>query len=213
MLQSAFATRTTHALTHSGVQFSGRMVGVPTDAELVARCRTGDDGAWALLVERFARYVHAILVRAYRLCPAVAEETFHDVFARVYEQLPKLRDDAAFRPWLAQVTRRVAVDALRAGPREHPVDSALIEDLDIAADDLIAELEQALTVRVAMAELPTLCGDVLDRCFARDETYATIGAALDIPAGAIAARIAHCLGRLRMKLEARSCAPAPSGAR
>jgi hypothetical protein len=150
--------RTIHASTHSGVQFSGRMVGVPTDAELVARCRTGDDGAWALLVERFARYVHAI-------------------------------------------------------PREHPVDSALIEDLDIAADDLIAELEQALTVRVAMAELPTLCGDVLDRCFARDETYATIGAALDIPAGAIAARIAHCLGRLRSKLEARSCAPAPFGAR
>jgi RNA polymerase sigma-70 factor (ECF subfamily) len=206
-------------LAHSGVQFSGRMVGVPTDAELVAtdaelvaRCRTGDDGAWALLVERFARYVHAILVRAYRLCPDVAEETFHDVFARVYEQLPKLRDDAAFRPWLAQLTRRVAVDALRAGSNERPADSELIEDLDVAADDLIAELEQALTVRVAMAELPTACGDVLDRCFARDETYATIGAALGVPPGTIAGRISHCLGRLRRKLEAPSRAPAPAPA-
>lgn len=198
------------------------MVGVPTDAELVttdaelvARCRTGDDDAWALLVERFARYVHAILVRAYRLCPVVAEETFHDVFARVHEQLPKLRDDAAFRPWLAQLTRRVAVDALRTGADERPADSELIEDLDIAADDMIAELEQALTVRVAMAELPTLCGDVLDRCFARDETYATIGAALGIPAATIAGRISHCLSRLRRTLEARApaTAPSPSAAR
>jgi len=193
------------------------MVGVPTDAELVAtdaelvaRCRQGDDDAWALLVERFARYVHAILVRAYRLCPDVAEETFHDVFARVYEQLPKLRDDAAFRPWLAQLTRRVAVDELRVGAHERPADSELIEDLDIAADDMIAELEQALTVRVAMAELPSLCGDVLDRCFARDENYATIGAALGVPAGAIAGRISHCLGRLRRKLEGRSRGPSPS---
>jgi len=31
------------------------MAGSPTDAELVALCRTGDDGAWTLLVERYAR--------------------------------------------------------------------------------------------------------------------------------------------------------------
>jgi RNA polymerase sigma factor (sigma-70 family) len=189
------------------------MAGAPTDAELVARCRTGDDAAWTLLVERFARYVHAILARSYRLPPHVVEDTFQDVFARVYEQLPKLRDDAAFRPWLAQVTRRLAIDALRAGARERPDDGELIEYLDIAADDAIAELEQALTVRAAMKDLPSHCADVLDRFFARDESYATIGAALGIPAGTIASRISRCLARLRRNLEGRSAAPAPSGGR
>jgi len=74
------------------------MAGSPTDAELVALCRTGDDGAWTLLVERYARYVNAILARAYRLESHVAEDTFQDVFERVYEQLPKLRDDDSFGP-------------------------------------------------------------------------------------------------------------------
>jgi RNA polymerase sigma factor (sigma-70 family) len=172
------------------------MTEAPTDAELVARCRTGDDTAWKLLVERFARYVHAILARAYRLDPHVAEDTFQDVFARVYEQLPKLRDDA-----------------LRARARERPDDGELIEYLDIAADDAIVELEQALTVRAALAALPAHCTDVLDRFFARDESYATIGAALGIPAGTIASRISRCLALLRNDLEGRSAASAPSGGR
>ncbi len=191
------------------------MAGPPSDAELIARCRAGDDAAWALLVERFGRYVHAILGRAYRLPPQVAEDAFQDVFARVHEQLPKLRDDAAFRPWLAQLTRRLAVDALRAAARERPADAELIEYLDIAADDAIATLEQALTVRAAMEDLPEHCADVLDRFFARDESYATIGAALGIPAGTIASRISRCLARVRRKLEAqgRSAPPAPSGER
>jgi RNA polymerase sigma factor (sigma-70 family) len=187
------------------------MVGAPSDAELIARCRAADDAAWALLVERFARYVHAILARAYRLPAHVVEDTFQDVFASVYEQLPKLRDDAAFRPWLAQLTRRLAIDALRAGGRGLPADGELIEYLDIAADDAIVEFEQALTVRAALETLPAHCADVLERFFARNESYATIGAALGIPAGAIASRIRRCLERMRHNLEARAVTAAPSG--
>jgi RNA polymerase sigma-70 factor (ECF subfamily) len=189
------------------------MAGPPTDAELVAACRRGEDAAWAQLVERYGRYVHAILARAYRLRPQVAEDTFQDVFARVYVQLPQLRDDDAFRPWLAQLTRRLAVDALRAGARELPADGELIELLEIAADDAIERLDEALTVRAALAELPGPCADVLDRFFARDESYATIAAALGIPSGTIASRISRCLAQLRRELEGRSSAPAPSGGR
>lgn len=189
------------------------MVGPPSDAELIACCRAGDDAAWATLVERFGRYVQAILARAYRLPAHVAEDTFQEVFARVYEQLPKLRDDGAFRPWLAQLTRRLAIDALRAGARERPDDGELIEYLDVAADDAITELEEALTVRAAMVNLPDHCADVLDRFFARDQSYATIGAALGIPAGTIASRISRCLARVRRNLEAEGRSPAstPSG--
>ena len=189
------------------------MAGSPSDAELIARCRAGDDAAWALLVARFARYVHAILTRVYRLGPHVAQDTFQEVFARTYEQLPKLRDDAAFRPWLAQLTRRLAIDALRAGAQDRSDEGELIEYLDIAADDVIVELEQALTVRAALACLPDHCADVLDRFFAREESYATIGAALGIPPGTIASRISRCLERVRRNVEGISATPAPSGGR
>src|ERR1044072_424092 len=133
------------------------MTPAPTDAELVARCRTGDDDAWELLVERFARYVHAILTRAFTLRAHAAEDAFQDVFARPYEQLPRLRDDEAFRPWLAQLTRRIAIDALRADARERPAAGAQSDRMGAVAQEALDRLEQALSVRAALAELPEHC--------------------------------------------------------
>ena len=187
----------------------------PTDVELVARCRTGDDAAWELLVERFARYVHAILTRAFTLGEHAAEDAFQEVFARAYEQLHSLRDDGAVRPWLAQLTRRIAIDVLRADAREQAREVAEIERVEAVADDTLDRLEQALSVRAALAELPDHCTEILDRFFARDESYATIGAALEIAQGTIASRISRCLSKLREKLEheGRSAASAASGGR
>ena len=93
-----------------------------TDAQLVARCREGDHDAWHELVERFSRYVYAISVQAFKLPEHDAEDVFQEVFARAYQHLGKLRDDEAIRPWLAQLTRRLCIDRLRATAHEQPED-------------------------------------------------------------------------------------------
>src|SRR2546429_9271415 len=97
------------------------MASTLSDGELVARCRSGDQQAWADLVERFSRYVYAISVQAFRLSETDAEDVFQEVFARAYQHLDKLRDDSAVRPWLAQLTRRLCIDRLRSSARERPV--------------------------------------------------------------------------------------------
>jgi RNA polymerase sigma factor (sigma-70 family) len=179
-----------------------------TDAELVARCREGDQAAWAELVERFSRYVFEIAVQGFRLSEQDAEDVFQEVFARTYERLGALRDDAAVRPWLAQLTRNLCVDRLRERARVEPT-----EDIEADAVDVLAELDLALTVREALAALGEPCSDLLDRFFCRDESYRTIGERLDLPAGTIASRISRCLGKLRGKLEGRNDGAAPSGGR
>ena len=187
------------------------MASTLSDSQLVARCRAGDQQAWAELVERFSRYVYAIAVQAFRLPDADAEDVFQEVFARAYQHLDKLRDDAAVRPWLAQLTRRLCIDRLRAASRERPV-----ADEDLAATDVeetLALLDEALTVREALAAAPEHCREVLDRFFARDESYKTIGDALDLPSGTIASRISRCLARLREHMEGRNMDAGPSGGR
>ena len=169
----------------------------PTDAGLVARCRAGDDAAWATLVERFSRYVYAISVQGFRLAPHEAEDVFQDVFTKAYENLGKLRDDDAFRPWLAQLTRRVCIDRLRAGQREVVVEELEPDDVD----DVLTTLDEALTVRQALAQIGEPCGDMLDRFFARDQSYRTIAEELDIPSGTIASRISRCLDKLKVAME------------
>ena len=166
-----------------------------TDVELVARCRAGDDAAWHMLVERFSRFVYAICVRGFRLAEHDAEDVFQEVFAKTFEQLHRLRDDNAIRPWLAQLTRRACIDRLRAG-RE-----TAVADLEDTALEETAEIDRALDVRQALEQLPEACQDILDRFFARDESYRTIGDELGLPPGTIASRISRCLEKLKSIME------------
>ncbi len=168
-----------------------------SDDLLVARCRAGDGEAWSTLVERFSRYVYAICVRGFGLSSQDAEDVFQDVFAKTHEQLGRLRDDSAIRPWIGQLTRRCCIDRLRSTRDESATDE--LEAVD--PSDSLADVERALDVQQALQALGDPCRDILDRFFARDESYRTIGAALDLPAGTIASRISRCLEKLRAELE------------
>jgi RNA polymerase sigma factor (sigma-70 family) len=178
-----------------------------SDARLVARCREGDEAAWRELVSRFSRYVYAIIGQGFGLRAENAEDVFQEVFARTYQHLNRLRDDEAIRPWIAQLTRRLCIDHLRSTSREQLTD----EDLEPGElDETLSMLEEALSVHEALAGLPEHCQQILDRFFAKDESYQTIGAALDIPAGTIASRISRCLAKLRELFEGRKPASGPS---
>jgi RNA polymerase sigma factor (sigma-70 family) len=181
------------------IRFDAAVASALTDAQLVARCRSGDQAAWNELVERFSRYVYAICVQAFRLAQHDAEDVFQEVFARVYQHLGRLRSDEAIRPWIAQLTRRVCIDRLRSGGREAPAADELPEEG--ADDETIAHLDEAMAVREGLDELGEPCREILDRFFCRDESYRTIGDAMDLPAGTIASRISRCLAKLREVLE------------
>ncbi len=170
-----------------------------SDGELTARCRQGDEAAWADFVDRFSRYVYAIATQAFRLPQHDAEDVFQDVFARAHTRLDQLRSDDAVRAWLAQLTRRACLDCLRAGSRVSPV--AELEGEQV--DDELERLEEAWAVRQMLSTLTEPCQEILGR-FARDESYRTIGDALDLPPGTVASRISRCLRTLRERFEGRS---------
>ena len=98
------------------------------------------------------------------------------------------------------MTRRLAIDRLRSGARE----SASGQPPEEGQPDRVLEhIDEALDVHRAMERLPEHCQEILDRFFARDESYQTIGAALGIPPGTIASRISRCLSKLRADFQGR----------
>ena len=181
------------------------------DAALVARCRDGDPAAWRALVDRFSRYVYAITTRAYRLSDADAEDVFQEVFARTYQHLDRLRDDDAIRPWIGQLARRLSIDKLRAATREQPREAEGESDAD--AEAVMERLDEALVVRDALGSMNDECQELLDRFFARDESYRTISAALDLPMGTVASRMSRCLAKMRELLEGTNVGARASGER
>ncbi len=170
---------------------------VQQDVSVVERCRRGEPAAWSEFVRRFSPYVYTITARGYRLSEQDAEDVFQEVFLRTWQRLGELRDDSAIRPWLGQLTRRLCIDRIRANTHE----KARAElDEETAADDRFAALEDVLTVRHAMEDLPAMQRDVLERFFMRGESHAAIATALGIAEGRVASRICRARQRLRVEL-------------
>ena len=168
-----------------------------SDADLVAGCLGGQPEAWAGLIHRYSRYVMAIAVRGHGLAEDAAEEIHQEVFVRTHRHLGRLRDPDALKSWIAQLTRRLCIDNLRAAAR-------IAEDAEVddePAEDVLGRLELALTVRQAMEKLAPDTAEMLDRFFARDESYATISETMGIAPGTIGSRISRGLARLRAELE------------
>jgi RNA polymerase sigma-70 factor (ECF subfamily) len=181
-----------------------------SDAELVVRCRLGNQPAWNLLVERFGGYVDAIARRGYRLNDADAEDVFQDVFIRTYQGLDRLRDNDAIRPWIAQLTRRLCVDRLRAAKRESTNPDCAGDETPHTHEERLARIDEAIVVHYAMITLPDQTREILERFFLQDQSYRTIALQMNLPPGTIASRIARGLTRLRIELEPQDAPRHPS---
>lgn len=178
----------------------------PASRALVARCRRGDPEAWRELVDQHSRYVYAIITRGYRIAGEDGEDVFQEVFSRVFERLETLRDDDALLAWLGRLTRSLCIDHLR---RVRPT-AELMGEAHGADDRELERIEAAVVVSQAMAGLSDTCRELLDRFYCRDETYAVIGEALQIPPGTIASRLSRCVERLRAECLGRGSVAASS---
>jgi RNA polymerase sigma-70 factor (ECF subfamily) len=85
-----------------------------TVEQLVRASQAGNRDAFGVLYERFAGYVHAILI--VRLRPQDASDLVQDIFLSAFERLRSLREPAAFAGWIATIARNRATDFLRRQP-------------------------------------------------------------------------------------------------
>src|SRR5215211_9442137 len=79
---------------------------------LVLRCQTGDEAAFAELIERYHPRLKTFLAQMLR-DPHAAEDVLQDVWLDVFRGVGKLRDVAAFPAWVYRVTRDRAYRLLR----------------------------------------------------------------------------------------------------
>ena len=172
----------------------------PADDVLVQRCLAHDEEAWALLLDRYAGYIYAIAARGFRLGPQEAEEVLQETALSLVQHLPSYRGSGPLRAWIGAVAANAARQYLRRR-RLSAETVASIEAPDLPDETVLDRAEEVITVQAALAQLPEECRAVLDQAFQQQRRYAEIAAALGIPLGTVASRIARCLVRLRRLLE------------
>ena len=166
------------------------------DVALVARAREGDRRAFGQLVLRHERAMLAI-ARAYFAAEADAEDAVQEAFVTAFRRLGQLADDGRFAGWVARITVRKCLDALRARTDKMSLaDFASTVQLhrrlgqvQLTPATLASKGEEAEVLKAAIGHLPDAQRVVLMLRYAEDMTYNQMAAYLSVPASTVRGRL------------------------
>ena len=175
------------------------------DNTLLARCRSGDSGAWSQLVERYRRLVWSVIIK-HRMRDEEAEDVFQHVFATLVSSIDQIQDEGALPAWLVTTTKRrcwrVTAQTRQAAERARSLDADPDKRVDPVdeRDDPVetrAQLEKQL-VREGLERLGGKCKDLLEALFGAggEPNYTLIAEKLGIRVGSIGPTRARCLEKL-----------------
>jgi RNA polymerase sigma factor (sigma-70 family) len=175
------------------------------DARLVERCLGGDGRAWETLVQRYERLVYAV-ARSYRLSDEDAADAFQEVFGALVRGLPRMRDSRTLCRWLSSTSERIARATALRRRRELALTAPEAEAPPAAGppvESSLERLEEQALVRLAMAELPGRCRELLQALYYEDPpaSYIELARRLGTPVGSLGPTRARCFERLRRILE------------
>jgi RNA polymerase sigma factor (sigma-70 family) len=168
-------------------------------AELVHAAARGDQSAWNEIVARFQGLVWAT-ARAHRLSEADAADVAQTTWLRLVEHLDRIRDPERLGAWLATTARHESLRHIRLHGRELPTEDADVFEApsDDAPELALLTQERDTALWRAFARLGAQCQALLRLLVSQDEpSYEEIGAALDMPIGAIGPTRMRCLEKLR----------------
>ncbi len=137
-----------------------------SDVDVMLRVKTGDESAFAYLVQKYRRPMVGFM---YRLChnPSTAEELAQEVFLRVYRSRTSYEPSAKFTTWLYRIATNLAVNHARDTRHERPENTVRLDEPDqetgttpdladdsLSAEEQILKRERLAAIRSKVNALP-----------------------------------------------------------
>ena len=174
-----------------------------SDEELIARARAGDEPCFEEFVRRHMAAVHRWMVRA--VGEEDADDMTQDVFLRAYRGLPRFREQAPPRAWLAAIADNAIKNRYRSRSRfrrifaTHPEPDALAGRASAGAspEDEASSGEERESVLGALRKLPLEYRLPVVLRDLEEWSYEEIAVSLELPIGTVKSRIARGRGQLR----------------
>ncbi len=174
----------------------------PAERALVERCRSGDEGAFHELVDRYKDLVFALIARTVQ-DRGRAEDLAQEVFLRVHRGLPYFRGEARLSTWIYRIVANVCVqehqrppanvslDDQSAGPRFGPA----------ATDRQFSDFELRDRLEKAIARLQPNYRLLIAAHYLEGVQYEELAQALDLPLGTVKTQLHRAKQQLRRLLE------------
>lgn len=155
------------------------------DTELTTRFRLGDEAAVRVIYQRYGGAMFAV---AMSMLPnrELAAECVQEAFVKAWRGSTSFDPERELRPWLATITRRVAVDIYR---REARTRSEPRADVDNTVVPIAFERTwEAFEVRAALDQLPSDEREVVRLAHFEGLTHSEIADKLRVPVGTVKSR-------------------------
>jgi RNA polymerase sigma-70 factor (ECF subfamily) len=167
---------------------------------LVLRCQTGDETAFAQLVERYGPRLRYYLHKTFGRRDGV-EDAVQEVWFTVFRKVRDLADPAAFTTWLYRIAQRQAHGLLR----KRQLSCRTVEEAEQVTDPSSEEpdfsAEEGQRIHAALDELSLEHRQVLVLRFLEDMAYEDIADVTGCQTGTVKSRLYYAKKALRSVLE------------
>jgi RNA polymerase sigma factor (sigma-70 family) len=181
---------------------SGRSSTREGNLDLVADADKGNREAFEQLVDLHVADLHRLALVV--IGPDRADDVTQDAFLRAWQELPRLRDTAAFGPWLRRILVNRARDLERTERRRvRPLALGGIgdpSDRRLGGGDPAAEVDGVTDLHRALALLSVEQRAVVGLHYLADLTLAEVSSTLGIPEGTAKSRLHAALAVLRRRM-------------
>ena len=155
---------------------------------LIEASRRGDRAAFAAIIERHQRAVHAVAYARVR-DRALADDIAQDTFVIAWRRLAELRDHRRLPAWLCGIARNLARDVRKHVRRETPGD---VEAMHATTPyDELTELESERIVAAALAEVPDIYREPLVLYYYEERSVDDVARSLGITAATTNKRLSR----------------------
>ena len=175
------------------------------ERELMERCRSGDEGAFQELIERYKDLVFALIARTVQ-DRARAEDLAQEVFLRIHRGLPYFRGEARLSTWIYRIVANVCVhDQTRPSAQAPTVslddEKAGARVAPSVADRQFGDLELRDRLEKAIARLPPNYRLLIAAHYLDGVLYEDLAEALGLPLGTVKTQLYRAKQQLRRLLE------------
>ena len=165
-------------------------------ADLLERCRTGENEAIVILIARFQAW--AIDFAATLLHDtSLAEDAVQEAFVIALQRLPELQNPAAFPGWFRQILRTQINRMNRKRCEEQLPEGFEPSDKQISPGEYAQQVELRHHVRKALRDLSPAEHETVELFYLHEHSCAEISDILQIPKGTVKRRLHDARKRLR----------------
>lgn len=176
------------------------------DNELISQVLSGDQQAYAGLVNRYKNYVFTLALR-FTKNREDAEEVSQDIFIKAYRALSDFRGESKFSTWLYTIVNTTCITFLRKKRLEvHSLDNEKVFE---AADNMdsgmranmVEQKSRVSMVNQAIKMLSTDDAEVITLFYKGEQTLDEIAQILRIETNTAKVRLHRARARLKEKME------------